>query len=193
MNKKFVIGMTLGMLLIVSGLIVTEAQANDSYLVYGIVLKNDGNPNDGATVTITNAAHPTEKITTTTFTDTFGSAGSFQANLGNLLSAWERGDNITVTATSGSWTGSRTFTIPIAGTMYEIANISMNKTTGGGGKERGAGILGTSFGGLGSILIVVLMGIVIGVLWFIFAGTRDRKREYRSYKPKKVKKERWKL
>jgi hypothetical protein len=162
MNKKFVIGITLGMILIASGIIVTAVQAaNPSYVVYGIVIKNNGIPNDGAIVTITNT-ETAEFITTTSFTDTFGNVGSFQANLGNLPAGWERGDVIDVFARSGSWQGRMNFTIPADGTMYNITNVSMAKTTGGGGRERGNGHLFTP--GFESIGFIAALGISMAVL-----------------------------
>jgi hypothetical protein len=191
MNKKLIIGMTLGIALMVSGIIVTAASAeNPSYVVCGIVVNNNGTPTNGATITVTNEANPSEYITVTSYTDVDGQSGTYQVNLGNMPSVWHRGDNITVSAESGSWTGSVTFTIPATGTMKILDNVSMNKTTSkGGGRERGANVFGGSFGGFGAILIVVLLGIVIGVLWFIFAGTKNRNdnksgRQRKKYKVK---------
>lgn len=185
MNKKLIVMIMLAIVLMGSGLVVIDVQANNSYLVYGIVLKNNGAPNDGATVTATND-RTLEKITNISYTDDLGQVGTYQVNLGNMPAGWLRGDNVTISATSGSWTGSRTFTIPATGTMYEMENVSMNKTTGGGGgRERG----GADFlsNPIGPIIFIPIAIIIIVILFFFmnsgrsgnipYAGKRKRRKE----------------
>jgi hypothetical protein len=114
------------------------------YVVYGYVKDYSGTLKNGITVIVRDATkmalHPNSSSEYTIMTTTLKGAvqdGLYQANLGNLIGSWDRGDEIYVY--SSFWLdqihyyGSAHFTIPSGGYMFQI-NVStdnMEYTPGG--------------------------------------------------------------
>jgi len=165
MNKKFKISILA--IFLISMMVLTcipiQAAPNSSFIVYGRI-KVGANYQNGKEVTITNE-DTGEYITTTSETDDFGHEGYYSANLGNLETQWQRGDNITVSFVHGT-TRSEDFEIPNNGTMYK-QDISVGAGGGGGRRERGVGITGSLV-----LPIFLMFFIIIGIALYIY-GTQN--------------------
>lgn len=137
MNDKIIAGI---ISIALCGLIVASlgAVADDptpSYVVCGQISAGAAHPN-GISLELENI-DTGETLETTTFEDSNGLDGTYQFNLGNLPSGWERGANITISVASSGHTGSTSATVDDEGSIQQI-DFSVSATTGGGGgRERG--------------------------------------------------------
>jgi hypothetical protein len=164
MEKKYIMIIIGFILLSTIGLstIAIADSPHDSFIVCGQVTTSatalpnaSGAHPNGVTVTAKNV-RTGDTVKDTTQTDANGLTGTFQVNLGNLDDGWMRGDNITLTA-SGTYAGSKTFTLNMSGTITQ-QDIVVRPTAGGGGGKREAGI---DVEPQGTVLIYIIFGILL--------------------------------
>ena len=167
MERKY-ISILIGLILLstfVASTIVVADNPHDSFIVCGQVTTSaSAAPNatgahpNGVTVKAKNM-RTGDTISDTTQTDVNGLTGTFQVNLGNLDGGWQRGDNITLTA-SGTHAGSTTFTLNMSGTITQQDVVVRALGGGGGGRER-AGIDAEPSGGILIYSVFFILFILI--------------------------------
>ena len=147
-----------------------SSMANNSYVVHGQVTDNSGGHPNGITITVKDT-ETDETLTVNTYQDALNKNGTFQVDLGNLVTAWQRNDTITISGSYHGYTNSTSFEIPYTGTIYG-QDILLNIAEHGGAKpkERGGGGLATGFD-MWFILIVVFL-----ILLVLFAAYMNRKK-----------------
>lgn len=165
MNKLFKISIIGSILFCLLVSLAPATMASDSYVVHGQITDHSGGHPNGVTITVTDTDLD-KSLTVTTYTDGNGDDGTFQVNLGNILPAnlsWSRGDTITISASSGGYTGSTSFNIPDTGTIYgqDLTLDTKEAAGGGGGRERSTPGLGSGFEMWFIVIIFLLIAFVL--------------------------------
>jgi hypothetical protein len=182
-------------LLLVAFVTPMAQAANPPYTVYGLV-SYEGTGIDGIQVTIWNS-NTNEMIsyvdyeTLTTWTGVSG-PGYYSGNIGNMPTAWSRGDIVYVNATYLGTTLSESFTIPDSGYIYEV-DLSFSAGTSSGGQESEGTSQWHSVPGLSEIIewirsinttdfaIVLVLALVLAGLLVSISSRKGKRRPLRRY------------
>jgi len=130
-------------LFFLSMMVVTVQAENEPYTVYGRVTYDGSGINDAHVTIYDSNTHAsisyTQYDTLVTWTGING-LGYYSSNIGNMATAWSRGDVIYVNVTLPvqSMSSSEHFTIPATGYIYE-KDMAFSSTTGGTGGQLGEG------------------------------------------------------
>jgi hypothetical protein len=188
-KMKRITAIGIGLFLIFIALASVGQAANTPYTIYGRVTSSGIGVN-GAQVTIYNSdTHESISYagyeTLTTWTGLSGN-GYYSANIGNMPTAWSRGDVVYVNVTYGSESVSQQFTIPEFDYIYELDigfGITPGDETTNEGQYTWRGIpsfqqLVTWLQHIDLVDLAIALSIALLISWlFVVAfGKRRRKR-----------------
>jgi len=175
MKRLFCIVLTL---LMMSTIVGSVSASQDPYVIAGILSDQEGNPVQGATITLFNQR--TDETFTSPFSeDKSGVNGTYSAELINLGNGFNEGDTIKVTATKDGLTASKWITVQRYDTQMNPrpGDLDTNMVLGVAGPTR-APVETASSSMLIGILVIVIIAIISFVL--LMAMRKKEKDPYNS-------------